>query len=69
MKTIDLANNWFIYRLTHIFPFTLSDEDGVSRFTMQFLGSVEVNEHKGDDVLCQAINKVHTQYKYIITFD
>lgn len=36
------------------------DEDGNSHFNMRFLGSVEVSGHKGDDVLCQAINKVRT---------
>ncbi|XP_048769960.1 C-Jun-amino-terminal kinase-interacting protein 1-like isoform X3 [Ostrea edulis] len=35
-----------------------TDEDGNSHFNMRFLGSVEVSGHKGDDVLCQAINKV-----------
>ncbi|XP_052087011.1 C-Jun-amino-terminal kinase-interacting protein 1-like isoform X2 [Mytilus californianus] len=34
------------------------DEDGSWRFQLRFLGSVEVNGHKGDEVLCQAINKV-----------
>ncbi|VDI63227.1 mitogen-activated protein kinase 8 interacting protein 1 [Mytilus galloprovincialis] len=34
------------------------DEDGSWRFQLRFLGSVEVNSHKGDEVLCQAINKV-----------
>lgn len=37
------------------------DEDGNSHFNMRFLGSVEVSGHKGDDVLCQAINKVRHQ--------
>lgn len=35
-----------------------SETDGTSHFNMRFLGSVEVNEHKGDTVLCQAINKI-----------
>ncbi|XP_033739818.1 C-Jun-amino-terminal kinase-interacting protein 1-like [Pecten maximus] len=35
-----------------------SETDGTSHFNMRFLGSVEVNEHKGDAVLCQAINKI-----------
>lgn len=34
------------------------EEDGSWRFQLRFLGSVEVNGHKGDEVLCQAINKV-----------
>lgn len=38
--------------------FASLDEDGNSHFNMRFLGSVEVSGHKGDDVLCQAINKV-----------
>ncbi len=29
-------------------------------FNLHFLGSIEVNQHKGNDVLCQAINKVGT---------
>ncbi|XP_060080204.1 C-Jun-amino-terminal kinase-interacting protein 2-like [Ylistrum balloti] len=35
-----------------------SETDGTYHFNMRFLGSVEVNEHKGDAVLCQAINKI-----------
>ncbi|XP_062576273.1 uncharacterized protein LOC134238176 [Saccostrea cucullata] len=35
-----------------------TDGDGNFHFNMRFLGSVEVSGHKGDDVLCQAINKV-----------
>ena len=38
----------------------LSEEDGCTKFYLRFLGSVEVNYHKGDEVLCQAINKVNT---------
>lgn len=34
------------------------EEIGCSKFLLRFLGSVEVNYHKGDEVLCQAINKV-----------
>ncbi|XP_052807808.1 JNK-interacting protein 1-like [Mya arenaria] len=34
------------------------EENGCSKFFLRFLGSVEVNYHKGDEVLCQAINKV-----------
>lgn len=34
------------------------EEDGCAKFYLRFLGSVEVNYHKGDEVLCQAINKV-----------
>ncbi|KAJ8315687.1 hypothetical protein KUTeg_007837 [Tegillarca granosa] len=37
---------------------TETDQDGCSKFNLRFLGSVEVNYHKGDDVLVQAINKV-----------
>ncbi|XP_071112537.1 JNK-interacting protein 1-like [Haliotis cracherodii] len=35
-----------------------SDEEDYLKFTIRFLGSVEVNYHKGDEVLSQAINKV-----------
>ena len=35
-----------------------TEEDGCAKFYLRFLGSVEVNYHKGDEVLCQAINKV-----------
>ncbi|XP_041353875.1 uncharacterized protein LOC121371793 [Gigantopelta aegis] len=35
-----------------------SDEEDCQKFNIKFMGSVEVNSHKGDDVLCQAINKV-----------
>jgi hypothetical protein len=38
--------------------FTISEENGCSKFFLRFLGSVEVNYHKGDEILCQAINKV-----------
>ncbi|KAL4233767.1 C-Jun-amino-terminal kinase-interacting protein 1 [Mactra antiquata] len=34
------------------------EENGCSKFFLRFLGSVEVNYHKGDEILCQAINKV-----------
>lgn len=34
------------------------EENGCSKFLLRFLGSVEVNYHNGDEVLCQAINKV-----------
>lgn len=34
------------------------EEDGSWRFQLRFLGSVEVNGHKGDEILCQAINKI-----------
>lgn len=34
------------------------DEDGNFYFNMRFLGFVEVSGYKGDDVLCQVINKV-----------
>jgi len=35
-----------------------TEDNGCSKFFLRFLGSVEVNYHKGDEVLCQAINKV-----------
>lgn len=39
--------------------FCVSDEeDDLVKFTLRFLGSVEVRQHKGDDVLRQAISKV-----------
>ena len=38
--------------------YLISEEDGCAKFYLRFLGSVEVNYHKGDEVLCQAINKV-----------
>lgn len=31
------------------------------KFTLEFLGSIEVNYHKGNDVLVQAIHKVMYQ--------
>ncbi|KAL3883764.1 hypothetical protein ACJMK2_029996 [Sinanodonta woodiana] len=34
------------------------EEDETSKFTLKFLGSIEVNYHKGDEILCQAINRV-----------
>ncbi|XP_064618393.1 C-Jun-amino-terminal kinase-interacting protein 2-like [Liolophura sinensis] len=34
------------------------EEDDLVKFTLRFLGSVEVRQHKGDDVLRQAISKV-----------
>ena len=40
----------------------LSEEDGCAKFYLRFLGSVEVNYHKGDEVLCQAINKVNSAH-------
>ena len=47
----------------------ITDEDGNSHFNMRFLGSVEVSGHKGDEILCQAINKVRghvTKIEHII---
>ncbi|XP_064629060.1 JNK-interacting protein 1-like isoform X2 [Lineus longissimus] len=39
-----------------------SDDDGKpDKYTLKFLGSVEVSYHKGNDVLCQAISKVQGQ--------
>ncbi|KAK6170703.1 hypothetical protein SNE40_019026 [Patella caerulea] len=34
------------------------DEGEFRKYNLQFLGSVEVTCHKGDEVLCQAVNKV-----------
>ncbi|CAI9736241.1 kinase-interacting 1-like [Octopus vulgaris] len=34
------------------------DDDSCKKFQVKFLGSLEVNCHKGTEVLCQAINKV-----------
>jgi hypothetical protein len=36
----------------------LPDDGKPDKFTLKFLGSVEVGYHKGNDVLCQAISKV-----------
>lgn len=36
-----------------------------SKFFVKYLGSIEVGYHKGDDALCQAINKVYASYIYI----
>ena len=43
----------------------ISEEDGCAKFYLRFLGSVEVNYHKGDEVLCQAINKVNINTMYL----
>lgn len=37
------------------------DEDEYWKFSMRFLGSVEVASHKGDETLVQAISKVSTR--------
>ncbi|XP_013400399.1 uncharacterized protein LOC106166397 isoform X2 [Lingula anatina] len=37
---------------------TEEDKNRVDKFMLYFLGSIEVNFHKGHDVLCQAIHKV-----------
>lgn len=34
------------------------DDDNVKKFQVKFLGSLEVNCHKGTEVICQAINKI-----------
>ena len=40
------------------FCFCIFTDSRGSKYFVKFLGSIEVGFHKGNDVLCQAINKV-----------
>jgi len=35
------------------------------KFFLKFLGSIEVSYHRGNDVLCQAINKVQLRDRLV----
>ena len=49
----------------------ISEEKGdwVDTFWVKFLGSVPVPYHKGNDVLCAAMHKVHFMLKLYFSFD
>lgn len=42
------------------FPALTKNSDWVDQFRVKFLGSVQVPYHKGNDVLCAAMQKVAT---------
>lgn len=43
---------------SHFFPALAKNSDWVDQFRVKFLGSVQVPYHKGNDVLCAAMQKV-----------
>lgn len=50
---------WLCHRCLHAcFPALTKNSDWVDQFRVKFLGSVQVPYHKGNDVLCAAMQKV-----------
>lgn len=60
-----LGNLWIVapsdgsaFSLPACFPALIKNSDWVDLFRVKFLGSVQVPYHKGNDVLCAAMQKV-----------
>ncbi len=45
-------------RLCGVYISLAKHSDWMEKYTMKFLGSVQVQSHKGNDVLCAAMQKV-----------